>query len=161
MGGGGTANRRQPPGNHLQNCAHPSDKKRTSHLVRPPESTYLGTAPLTAGPVPRRPVPSLPVIPAMTPAASASLPALVAVLAINRAIRPRFKRDCGLLSAIGTRHGGSLSFVRLVLACCALFILFCLAACGATLGIRIPAHLEEFLIFARKRKFLSAVGAGQ
>lgn len=97
----------------------------------------------------------------MTPAVRASLPFLIAVLAINGTIAARLKRHRGLLAAIGTRDRGSLSLVRLILACCALFILLCLAARRTTLRHRIPAHLEEFLIFTRKRKFLAAVGAGQ
>ena len=83
----------------------------------------------------------------MTPPARASLPFLVAVLAINGAVAARFKRHRGLLTAIGTSDRGSLSSVRLKLACCALFIFLSLAARRATLRHRIPAHLEEFLIF--------------
>ena len=97
----------------------------------------------------------------MTSPVRASLPFLVAVLAINGAVAARLKRDRGLLAAIGTGDGGSLSSVRLKLAGCALFIFLCLAARRATLRHRIPAHLEEFLIFTRKREFLAAVGAGQ
>ena len=83
----------------------------------------------------------------MTLPVRASLPLLVAVLAIHGAIASGFKRHRGLLTAIGTCDGGSLSSVRLKLACCALFILLCLAARRAALRHRIPAHLEELLIF--------------
>jgi hypothetical protein len=41
-----------------------------------------------------------------------------------------------------------------------LFILFYLTARLAALWHRIATHLEEFLIFACKRKFLPAVGTG-
>lgn len=97
----------------------------------------------------------------MTPPVRAYLSFLVAVLAINWAVAARLKRHRGLLTAIGTCDGGSLSLVCPILACRTLLILLCLAARRATLRHRIPAHLEEFLIFTRKREFLAAVGAGQ
>jgi len=55
--------------------------------------------------------------------ARASLSALVTILAIDGAIPAWFKRHCGLLAAIGTRDGSSLSSVCLVPARSALLIL--------------------------------------
>ena len=97
---------------------------------------------------------------AISPAGSGSPPALVTVLTIDRAIPAGFKRNRRPLAAIGTRNARSLDFAGLVFAGCSLFILLRVAARGATFRYRIPARLEELLIFVGKRKFLAAVSTG-
>lgn len=108
----------------------------------------------------------LPAVPAISPAAAttaASFSRAEAVLAINRPVASRLKRNRRLLSASGTRHRRGLGFTPAVSSSSAatLFILLCLAARLAALRSRISAFSEEVLILGCKRKFLSAVAAGE
>lgn len=93
--------------------------------------------------------------------AAVFFPRSEAVLAIYRPIASRLKRNCGLLSAPGTRNRGALRFAPGVSAPSGLFVLFCLATCLAALRSRIAAFPIKCLIFAGKGEFLSAVAAGQ
>jgi hypothetical protein len=90
---------------------------------------------------------------------------LVAVAAVDGAIAARLEGNGGLLSAAGANDGCAARFCALVASASAsptcLLVLLRLAARFAALGRRVSALLEERLIFASKRKFLSAVATGE
>lgn len=96
----------------------------------------------------------------ISPTALASLPGLVAVLAIHRTIASRLKRHRCLLSAIGTGHRRSLRIVLLILPRSRLVSPLRLTTRFAALRGRIATILEEFLIPACECEFLPAIDTG-
>lgn len=106
-----------------------------------------------------------------TPAATATastLLGLIAVPAVDGTVSAGFEGDCGLLPATGTDDRCSRWLAPRVSTTTAvsspsarLLVLLGLTARFAALGRRVAALLEERLIFASKRKFLSAVATGE
>ena len=88
--------------------------------------------------------------PSTAAATAVSLSGSEAVLAIDRAIASRLKRNRGLLPTAGTCNGCALRFVSVVSSPSAsrLLVLLCLAARFAAFRSRIAALPKEGLIFA-------------
>lgn len=100
-------------------------------------------------------------------AARALLFGSIAVLAIDRAVTPRFERHSSLLSAPGTGHAGTARLALVSAVVCVvstttrLLVFLCLTAGFAAFGTRITTFTKELLFLAGKREFLPAVAAHQ
>jgi hypothetical protein len=88
---------------------------------------------------------------------------LIAIPTVNGTVTARLKRNRRLLSASGADYRRPARLGPLVSAtpAAALFVLLCLTARFAALGRRIPALLEERLVFGRKCEYLPAVTTGE
>src|SRR5271157_4645219 len=97
-------------------------------------------------------------LPVTARAASAALPRLVAIPAIDRTVATRLKRNCCRLTATRTNHRCSLCRAGTV-AGASLIVLLCLTAVLATFWGRITTFLKERLISSGEGKVLPAIAA--